>query len=120
LAENVSCKKEDNIRSVIIKEKEKLEAQNQKGSFHEQQQRAFDAVKASYSVEKKTFTDVVLKTTKTHVFDSLRQWLLMTLTSDKGVLAAAEEDEDRHRERIRLKDELEKLGRCLAEVRGMM
>jgi hypothetical protein len=44
----------------------------------------------------------------------------MALTRDKDVLAAAEEDEDRRRERIRLKDELDKLGRCLAEVRGMM
>jgi hypothetical protein len=53
---------EYNIREVIITNKEKLEAQQQKGSLHEQQQqRVFDAVKAWYSVEKKTFTDVVLK-----------------------------------------------------------
>jgi hypothetical protein len=120
LAGNGYCT-QDNIHNVIITNKEKLETQQQKESLHEQQQqRVFDAVKAWYSVEKKTFTDVVLKTTKTHVFESLRQWLLMRLTSDEGVLAAAEEDEDRRRERIRLKDEIEKLGRCLAEVRGMM
>merc|ERR1712224_258751 len=86
------CRK--SLKALLAERKDMFEKKLTSTSLHEQQQaRLFDAVKAWYSVEKKTFTDVVLKATKAHVLDGQRQWAQSRLLGDANVREAAVEDD---------------------------
>ena len=54
----------------------------------------YRAVHATWSVEKKTFTDNVLKVVRDTVLNARQRWVTHTLLTDDAVINAAVEDED--------------------------
>ena len=88
-----------------------------KKSLHEQlQRRLFAAVKAAWAVEKKTFTDMVLKKTRDHLLKVRQMWVRTQLLTDTGLRASAVEDASQEARRTETKRDIEKLCRCQEEI----
>eukprot|EP00929_Paragymnodinium_shiwhaense_P040750 TRINITY_DN21226_c0_g1_i2.p1 TRINITY_DN21226_c0_g1~~TRINITY_DN21226_c0_g1_i2.p1 ORF type:complete len:691 (+),score=104.74 TRINITY_DN21226_c0_g1_i2:264-2075(+) len=110
----------DIIRRKLLERKKVWECNFQGLSMHDQQQaRLLAAVRAWYTVEKKTFTDVILKATQAHIFKGQRQWVQSQLLRDEEIQEAAVESHKTVEERARLKDLRHRLEKCRTEVKKM-
>eukprot|EP00415_Alexandrium_ostenfeldii_P003590 UN3590 len=89
-------------------------------SLHEhQQQRVLAVLKANWTVEKKTFTDLVHKESM-QILARRRLWIQSELQSDEDILKNAVEDGDTAQKRETLKDVISKLSKCEAEIQNIM
>lgn len=111
---------EQTMRSLLGQAKERWSTQFQQKSLHEQQQqRLFHAVEAVFDVEKKTFTDYILKETTEHLVDPRNHWVATALFSNTSIKDAAVEDSATERQRQELKDKLQRMEECMMELRKM-
>merc|ERR1712129_185737 len=88
----------------------------QSGLFDQQRCCIFDAVKALWTVEHKTFIDVVLKVTRDAVIKRREDWIHFDIHQHKTIIENAVEDPDTAAMRERLKKDLANLEDCLQEL----
>merc|ERR1712113_254363 len=91
----------------------------EKGLHEQQQQRLFHAVEAAFAVEKKTFTDYILKETTEHLIDPRNHWVATALFSNANIKAAAVEDPKTEQQRRELKEKLDRMNQCMLVLREM-
>merc|ERR1712176_984605 len=63
----------------------------QKSLHQQQQQRVFAAVKAHWSVEKKTFLDCILKVSRDIIIKKREEWISASLLTNENILKYASE-----------------------------
>ena len=81
--------------------------------------RLLAAVKAAWAVEKKTFTDVIMKKCRDSILKERERWVQTELLTDKFIRDAAVEDPSLQDKREQLKNTITKMReslRMLAEV----
>jgi len=89
-------------------------------SLHEHQQhRVLAVLKANWTVEKKTFTDLVYKESM-RILARRRLWIQSELQSNEDILKSAVEDGDTAQKREDLKFVISKLSSCEAEIQKNM
>ena len=82
-------------------------------TLHEQQiDRLFAAVKAAFSVEKKTFTDLIHKKTTSILRGKRQDWIRVCLLTDEKIKANAKEDEETVTKREIISDKIMAMKRC--------
>lgn len=92
-----------------------------KKTLHEQlQRRLLAAVKAAWAVEKKTFTDMVLKKTRDYVLNARKKWVRTQLLVDQDLRANAIEDASQELRRQEIKKDIEKLRKCQNEINKIL
>ena len=107
----------ENLKALFIKAKQTWGEEFGKKSLHEQlQRRLFAAVKAAWGVEKKTFTDMVLKKTRDCILKAHKEWVRTKLLTDADLRASAVEDSTQEERRTAIKSDIEKLRKCQLEI----
>ncbi len=76
----------------------------------------YRAVHATWSVEKKTVTDNVLKVVRDTVIDAHKQWVTCTLLTDAAITAAAVEDKDVAERRRECGARIDRMQEVLKEI----
>jgi hypothetical protein len=90
-------------------------------TLHEQSlQRVFAAVKAAWAVEKKTYTDMVLKKCRDSVIKARIDWIETTLLLDNELRAEALEDLSVELKRAELKKTIAAMQSSLEELKKIM
>jgi len=84
------------------------------------QPRLLAAVKAVWSVEKKTLTDLVLKVCRDSIISGVARWVENRMLTDSSIRAAAVEDEDVKDTRMRLKKTIESMHHVLGALGSIM
>jgi len=111
---------EKSLGALLEQAKERWSTQFQQKSLHEQQQqRLFHAVEAVFAVEKKTFTDYILKETTEHLIDPRNHWVATALFSNANIKDAAVEDPKTEQQRREFKEKLERMEQCTLVLRNM-
>ena len=106
-----------NLSEKFLTEKRGWGEEFSKKSLHEQlQRRLFAAVKAAWAVEKKTFTDMVMKKTRDFILKARKKWITTQLLTDKELQAAAVEDSSQEARRQAIQVKLDNLRKCQAEI----
>jgi len=80
----------------------------------------FSAVKAAYKVEKKTFTDEILKITRIHVLDAVRKWVKVEFVLNDDIKKGAREDAATIKKRNKSLETIEKMKACEKEINNIM
>eukprot|EP00966_Prymnesium_polylepis_P205596 4764467-Prymnesium_polylepis.1 len=90
-------------------------------TLHEQlEYRVFAAVKAAWAVEKKTYTDMILKKCRDTVIKARIDWVETTMLLDPEIRADALEDHAVEVQRRELKETIKAMQRCLEELSAIM
>ena len=106
------------LKEEICKAKDRWVIMFARKSLHEQQQyRLFDAIKAQWAVEHKTFIDCVLKETRETLMKPSLEWFTRLPSSE--VKSAAVEDREQKDKRDDLKHQLERMHNCMHELKQM-
>eukprot|EP00811_Abedinium_folium_P003656 NODE_13363_length_1170_cov_4.484180.p1 GENE.NODE_13363_length_1170_cov_4.484180~~NODE_13363_length_1170_cov_4.484180.p1 ORF type:complete len:348 (+),score=22.15 NODE_13363_length_1170_cov_4.484180:1-1044(+) len=106
-----------NIRTKLESQKACFEKRFEAMSLHEQQQdRLFDAVKALWSVEHKSYIDIVLKDLRASILVPYEQWIRAELLIDEEISKNAVENQETRTHRQHWKDVLTKMRRCAEEL----
>ena len=88
-----------------------------KKTLHKQlERRLLAAVTAAWAVEKKTFTDVVLKKTRDYVLNARKKWVQTQLLVDQDLRDNAIEDASQELRRQEIKRDIEKLCMCKTKI----
>jgi len=83
-----------NLKAELDIKKQEWVSRYKSQTLHEHlEQRVFAAIKATWSVEKKTFTDMVLKKCRDSIIKERGRWVEMVLLTDMEIRDAAVEDE---------------------------
>ena len=82
--------------------------------------RVFAAVKAAWAVEKKTYTDMVLKKCRDSVIKARVDWVETTLLLDGDIRNEALEDASVEIKRTELKKTIAAMQACLEELHKIM
>lgn len=107
----------DKFRRAFKKEAALHLKELEKKPLREQQlERVHAALEANYDVEKKTFTDNIMKITRIHLVDVRENWLREQLLLDEELSKQACEDEDVLIERRTTKDKISKMEKCMKEI----
>lgn len=107
------------LREELIDAKERWSTKfAEKTLYEQQQQRFFWAVRATWAVEHKTFTDYILKETTQNLLEPRNRWSA-SLFSNEKIKAAAVEDPSTKQERQALKEYLDRMNQCMDEVRNL-
>ena len=94
----------DNLRSALKKATSEWMERKKRKTLHEHlQQRLFAAVKAAWTVEKKTFTDMVMKACRDLILQEHKQWVQTAMFNDKQIRDAAVEESSVASTRAQLK-----------------
>ena len=83
-----------NLKAELDIKKQEWVSRYKSQTLHEHlEQRVFAAIKATWAVEKKTFTDMVLKKCRDSIIKERGRWVEMVLLTDMEIRDAAVEDE---------------------------
>jgi len=91
-----------------------------KSLAEQQKRRLFAAVKAAWAVEKKTFVDIVLKETRDEILEKRKEWIERDLLLAPEIQLHAREDDAIIAERERLRGEIDRMQRCILELREII
>ena len=83
----------------------------------QQRRRVWAAVKAAWAVEKKTFSDMILKETRDHVVEARQRWIHQELRMVPGIQENAVENEEVTSRRTHLKDLISAMDKSLEELK---
>merc|ERR1712032_420016 len=93
-----------------------VEQYNKSSLFEQQRHRIFNAVIALWTVEHKTFIDIVLKVTRDTVIKRREEWLRFEIHQNKRIMESAVEDPDAAVKRMQLKQDIADLEVSLQEL----
>jgi hypothetical protein len=117
--QKVPCK--DNLRSALQKATSEWMERKKRFILHEHlQQRLFAAVKAAWTVEKKTFTDMIMKACRDSILQEHKQRVQTALFNDKQIRHAAVEVSSVASKRAQLKKTIASMKESLQTLDTIM
>ena len=109
------------LTDMLVEAKEEWAKEFGRKTLHEQLlYRVFAAVKAAWAVEKKTYTDMVLKKCRDAVMKARIDWVETTLLMDTDIRAEALEDRSVELKRAELKATIAAMQASLEELKKIM
>lgn len=110
----------DEVRACLTQAKLEIsKTQSHVDLLESQKKRVFSAVKAHFEVEKKTFTDIVLKKTKAFLIEKHKNWVQQHIFQIPNIAEFAKENEGTVQLRKDLLSKMERLDKCMSFLRDI-
>ena len=108
------------IRALLLGMREKTATQDRQKALHEHvAKRVLCAVRAAWSVEKKTVTDAILKKTRDTMIGARNEWVSTTLLVDEEIRSSAVEDADVGEQRLHNANVIKNMKLVLGELAAL-